>query len=111
MEVNINNWSQIIIEYYTTTITALKNFIAQPVQGSVYILSRVPRKETIDIVGQTLIALGHCHLHFCVHRDLKPENLLMTAGAIVIKLFSSVNYRFIKNKLERLSLASSSSLV
>jgi len=33
MEVNINNWSQIIIEYYTTTITALKNFIAQPVQA------------------------------------------------------------------------------
>jgi serine/threonine protein kinase len=44
---------------------------------------RVPRQETLDIMGQTLIALGHCHLHFCVHRDLKPENLLMTSDGTV----------------------------
>ena len=44
---------------------------------------RVPKQETLDIIGQTLIALGHCHLHFCIHRDIKPENLLMTSDGTV----------------------------
>jgi len=34
-------------------------------------------------MGQTLLGLAHCHLHFCVHRDIKPENLLVTKEKVV----------------------------
>lgn len=42
-----------------------------------------PELLTMQIIWQTIQAVGYCHQHGCIHRDIKPENILLTASGVV----------------------------
>ena len=44
---------------------------------------RLEPAQAVEILRQTLLALGHAHHEGLVHRDMKPENLLVTPGGVV----------------------------
>src|SRR5262245_55868893 len=44
---------------------------------------RLEPSQVVDILRQTLLALGHAHHEGFVHRDMKPENLLVTRDGVV----------------------------
>ena len=44
---------------------------------------RLEPAQAVEILRQTLLALGHAHHEGLVHRDMKPENLLVTSGGVV----------------------------
>jgi serine/threonine-protein kinase len=44
---------------------------------------RLEPAQAVDILRQTLLALGHAHHEGFVHRDMKPENLLVTHEGVV----------------------------
>ena len=44
---------------------------------------RLEPAQSVDILRQTLLALGHAHHEGFVHRDMKPENLLVTRDGVV----------------------------
>jgi serine/threonine-protein kinase len=45
--------------------------------------SRLEPAQAVEILRQSLLALGHAHHEGFVHRDMKPENLLVTREGIV----------------------------
>ncbi|GJQ78377.1 hypothetical protein Trydic_g22203 [Trypoxylus dichotomus] len=42
-----------------------------------------PELLTMQIIWQTIQAVGYCHQHGCIHRDIKPENILLTGSGVV----------------------------
>jgi eukaryotic-like serine/threonine-protein kinase len=44
---------------------------------------RLEPAHAVEILRQTLLALGHAHHEGLVHRDMKPENLLVTREGVV----------------------------
>jgi beta-lactam-binding protein with PASTA domain len=44
---------------------------------------RLEPAQAVEILRQTLLALGHAHHEGFVHRDMKPENLLVTREGVV----------------------------
>ena len=44
---------------------------------------RLEPAQAVEILRQSLLALGHAHREGFVHRDIKPENLLVTHEGIV----------------------------
>ncbi|HET9672352.1 MAG TPA: protein kinase, partial [Actinomycetota bacterium] len=44
---------------------------------------RLEPAQAVEVLRQTLLALGHAHHEGFVHRDMKPENLLVTKDGVV----------------------------
>jgi serine/threonine-protein kinase len=44
---------------------------------------RLEPAQAVEVLRQTLLALGHAHHEGFVHRDMKPENLLVTREGVV----------------------------
>jgi serine/threonine-protein kinase len=44
---------------------------------------RLEPAQAVEILRQSLLALGHAHHQGLVHRDMKPENLLVTKDGVV----------------------------
>jgi eukaryotic-like serine/threonine-protein kinase len=44
---------------------------------------RLEPAQAVEILRQSLLALGHAHHEGFVHRDMKPENLLVTRDGVV----------------------------
>jgi serine/threonine protein kinase len=47
---------------------------------------RLPLREALDIISQTLSALSYAHGHGVIHRDVSPANILVTAPGGRVKL-------------------------
>eukprot|EP00463_Aulacantha_scolymantha_P000480 TRINITY_DN1293_c0_g1_i1.p1 TRINITY_DN1293_c0_g1~~TRINITY_DN1293_c0_g1_i1.p1 ORF type:complete len:290 (-),score=35.17 TRINITY_DN1293_c0_g1_i1:91-960(-) len=63
---------------------------------------RLSEKESIQILGQIVMGLEHCHSHWVCHRDLKPENILLDDDnkiKIVDFGLAQVTRRWNENKL------------